>query len=58
MKAYMSNYAVQTSLDQYNAFIKDVEQVQRIYPGYDEATRERVRTIIEQQKRNQSSRFN
>jgi len=49
VKAYFSNFTIQTSQESYEQFIKDIEYVQKIYPEYDEETRERVRRIIENQ---------
>ena len=47
VKAYISNFSVQTSQEIYEQFIKDIELVQKIYPEYDEETKERIRRSME-----------
>ena len=47
VKAYISNFSVQTSQEIYELFIKDIELVQKIYPEYDEETKERIRRSME-----------
>ncbi len=47
IKAYLSNFTLQTSQGSYEQFIKDIEYVQKIYPEYDDETRDRVRRIID-----------
>lgn len=42
LKAYVQNFTIQTSQEAYEQFIKDIEYVQRIYPEYDDETRDRV----------------
>merc|ERR1712051_199953 len=42
----MQNFTIQTSPENYAQFIKDVQRVQKIFPEYDDATRDRVRGII------------
>ena len=44
---YLTNFTIQTSTESYEQFIKDIDYVQRIYPEYDDETRERVRRIID-----------
>ena len=46
IKGYVSNFTIQTSNEQYEQFIKDIEYVQKIYPEYDDETRDRIRNII------------
>ena len=47
IRDYITNFTIQTSQEQYEQFIKDIDYVQRIYPEYDDETRERVRRIID-----------
>jgi hypothetical protein len=46
LKAYVQNFTIQTSQEAYEQFIKDIEYVQRIYPEYDDETRDRVQRFI------------
>jgi len=48
VKAYAENFTIQTSPAQYEQFIKDIEYVQKIYPDYDDETRNRIRRVIDQ----------
>ena len=47
VQAYMQNFTIQTSHESYEQFIKDIEYVQKIYPEYDDETRDRVRRLID-----------
>lgn len=48
VRAYMTNFTIQTSQEQYEQFINDIAYVQKIYPEYDEETQARIRAIIDE----------